>query len=214
MGKKIAKIILIVLLLLLLLVIIHTIRNFIIIRGLQDNIEQYISSTNYHAKSVTKDENNVTMDYYKKDQKELVVIQKKNGNQKIKLSMYNTGSRIDLFCDATDKKTVELNKESMMTVNAIYNYVETDNNWQTLLASIFARISKTECNGKECYVVNNFISSSILFENSEVYIEKDTGLPLKVIVDSVITEKEYEFNNVSDEIFTEPDISQYELIEK
>ena len=47
-----------------------------------------------------------------------------------------------------------------------------------------------------------------------MYIEKDTGLLIKNILNGTITEKEYTFDDVDDAIFTEPDISQYTLKEK
>ena len=59
-------------------------------------------------------------------------------------------------------------------------------------------------------------ASSLSYEEQETYIDKDTGLVLKIKAIDIINEieYEYEFNNVDDEIFVEPDISQYTLIEK
>ena len=48
-------------------------------------------------------------------------------------------------------------------------------------------------------------------EKSEMYIDKDTGLIVKRITSAETVEKEYEFNNVDDSVFVEPDISKYEL---
>lgn len=47
-----------------------------------------------------------------------------------------------------------------------------------------------------------------------IYIEKDTELMIRKDTDSLIVENMYEFNNVNDEIFIEPDISQYQVYEK
>ena len=47
--------------------------------------------------------------------------------------------------------------------------------------------------------------------NAKTYIEKDTGLFVKEIQKESSNEKEYEFDNVDDSIFVEPDISQYTL---
>ena len=72
----------------------------------------------------------------------------------------------------------------------------------------------TECNGKQCYEVKGSLSTALLTEKgSKVYIEKDTGLYVKAIGDNMMMEREYEFDNVDDSIFVEPDVSQYSLDE-
>ena len=49
--------------------------------------------------------------------------------------------------------------------------------------------------------------------NTEYYIEKETGLVIKTIIDDTTATREYEFDNVDDQIFVEPDVSQYTLRE-
>ena len=74
-----------------------------------------------------------------------------------------------------------------MQIN-IYNFLETDNKWQTFLSSITARIKSTECNGKQCYEIKGFLSTTSLTEkDSRVYIDKDTGLYVKAIGAGQIT---------------------------
>ena len=46
------------------------------------------------------------------------------------------------------------------------------------------------------------------------YIDKNTGLLLKSFVANTEVERSYEFNNVSDEVFIEPDIGQYTILKK
>ena len=53
----------------------------------------------------------------------------------------------------------------------------------------------------------------IELNNSEAYIDKETGLFVKTTQNGTTTEREYEFNNVQDSIFIEPDIGQYKLKE-
>lgn len=50
-------------------------------------------------------------------------------------------------------------------------------------------------------------------EKNITCIEKNTGLMVNMTENTVVTEREYEFNNVDDSIFIEPDISQYTLKE-
>ena len=213
--RKVLKIILIVALIALAIVVIHIIRNFIIITNLQSKISEYSNSTNYYTKSVANENNGIiiTMKYYKKDNKQAVFLERNLNGEITKMSMYNNGERTDLFIEATDSKIAQLNSETMMSVD-IYNQLETENSWQTFLGSIFSSVKSTKYNGKDCYAISNFMSSnSLSYDKQTVYIDKDTGLSVKNEIDKIVTEREYEFNNVEDSIFVEPDISQYTLKE-
>jgi hypothetical protein len=212
--KKIFKILGIILLIIVVIFLIHTIRNYIIITDLQNKIAKYSDSTNYYIKSVaTKSDGTVvTMEYYKKDNKEVSFLERNLNGEISKISMYNNGERTDTFIETSESKVAQLDSDNIMTIN-FYNFLETENNWQTLLGSISARIKSTNYNGKECYVIKGLSSSVFLIsEGQETYIEKDTGLLVKTTGDGV-TEREYEFDNVDDSIFVEPDISQYTLKE-
>ena len=178
--KRIIKIIGIILIIILIFIAIHTIRNTIIISDLQNKIDNYSNSTNYYTKSVATESNGtvVTMEYYKKDKKEVVFLERNLNGEISKISMYNNGERTDTFWDNKESKTAQLDSGTIMGVN-IYNFTETDNKWQTFLGSIFANVKSTNYNGKECYIIKGFPSSlSLTFEGAETYIEKDTGLYL------------------------------------
>ncbi len=66
--KKILKIIGIILLVIIAIVLIHTTRNYIIIKDLQNKIANYSNSENYHIKATTVSDSGTTseMKYYKK----------------------------------------------------------------------------------------------------------------------------------------------------
>lgn len=211
--KKILKIIGIILIILLVLTLIHTIRNYIIIRDLQNKISKYSNSTNYFVKSEStkNDGTKIIMKYYQKDNKQVVFLEKTSNENEIKISRYNNGERVDVFTETKDSKAAQLDTSTLISVN-IYNQLETDNKWQTFIGSIISNIRSEKCNDKECYVIKGFTSTtSLTFEETKIYIDKDTGLLVKVIEDETISNREYEFNNVEDTIFVEPDISQYTL---
>ena len=44
-------------------------------------------------------------------------------------------------------------------------------------------------------------------KDRRIYIDKETYMIVKTVADDVITEYEYEFNNVDDNIFIQPDIN-------
>ena len=211
--KKILKIIGFLIVFIIIVVLIHTIRNYIIITDLQDKISQYANSSNYYIKSVATEDNGtiITMEYYKKDDKQAVFLERNLNGEISKISMYDNGERTDTFWDNEQDKIVQLNSGTIMSVN-IYNYLETDSNWLTFLGSIPAKVKLTNYNNKECYIVKDFLSStSLTFDGAEIYIEKDTGLYTKTIEGNNITEREYKFDTIDDSIFIEPDISQYDL---
>ena len=217
--KKVLKIVGIIVLVVIVLFLIHTLRNFIIIKGLQDSFSKYETSNNYYIKSIANESENVTMtiNYYKKDNNQVTFMERKMNDEIIKVAMYDNGERVDVFTDNGKEKTFRVNTtgSSMPTVE-IVNYFHTDNNWQIILMSALARIKKENLNQRECYVLKNVISPDLLYfedSNNVLYIEKETGLCIKTITGNIITEREYEFDKVDDSIFAEPDISQYKLLE-
>lgn len=212
--KKIVKIILLFLLILLIIFFIYVLRNFLIIKHIQKDIEPYILSTNYHMKTMTKENSGVTItiDYYKKDDKQAMIMERNNNEEITKMSYYDNGERTDMFVENTKNKIAKLNTNSTL-MTGITDYMQTENIWQTFLSSISAKIRNINYNGTKCYEINKFMSPMFLdfTDKNTIYIEKDTGLCLKVIGNNSVTERQYEMNSVNDDIFVEPDIGQYEI---
>lgn len=216
--KKGLKIIGIIILIIIVLILIHTIRNTIIISNLQNKVEKYSNSNNYHIKATMHISENITMNInqYQKNEKQLLVLERIVNDEKIKMSYYNIGSRIDMFLETKDEKIVELGKVNEILGVSLITPLQTDNLWQTILYSLPARITTVKVNDYECYSINDFLSPyNLLGKNKTEYdIEKETGLVRKIVLDEQITTREYEFENVDDSIFVEPDISQYTLKKK
>ena len=212
--KRGLKIVGIILAVLIVLVLIHTIRNYVIITRLQENIQKYESSNNYSIKSVSSSNDMIlTMDYYTKDNKKVLIMERNDHGKIVTMSTYDNGERKNIFWDIaeTNEKRVQTNSEILLEIN-IYNGLENENKIQTFLASIFTKVRETEYKGKKCYIISGYMNS-FDFDKSEKYIEKDTGLCIKSTDSLGQVEKEYEFNKVNDEIFMEPDISQYQIQE-
>ena len=216
--KKILKIIGIIILIILILLVIHTIRNTIIITNLQNKAEKYSNSNNYHIKAITQINENTTMtlNQYQKDEKQLVILERIINDEKTKMSFYNTGNRIDMFIETKDEKIAELGETNEILGLSSITALQTDNLWQTIIYALPARITTVNVNGYECYSINNFLSPYNLLGNNktEYNIEKETGLARKIVLDEQTTIREYEFDNIDDSIFAEPDIGQYTLREK
>ena len=214
--KNVLKVVLIIIAILLVILAICTARNYIIVKDLQDKVSQYQSSTNYHIKSVSIGDNGAItkMEYYRKDNKQAVFMERNLNGEISKVSLYDNGERTDFFTENKDSKIAQLNSGTILSFN-VYNHLETENNWQTLLSCIGARIKSADYNGKECYIIKDFMSlTSLSFEGAEIYVNKETGLLEKVTELGTVSEREYEFDKVEDSIFAEPDISQYTLKEK
>ena len=211
--KKVLKILGIIVVILIILLLIYTIRNYVIIRNLQNKFSQYSNSSNYYIKSVSTDRDGtiVTTEYYQKDNKQALFLEKNLNGELSKISMYNNGERTDIFWENEENKTAQLDSGTTISMD-IYNYLETDNNWQTFLGCLTSRIKSTNYNEKDCYLINGFMSStSLTSKDAEIYIDKETGLFVKTNESGIVNEREYEFDKVDDSIFEEPDISQYTI---
>ena len=215
--KKVLKIIGIILLVLILIVLIHTIRNYIILSKLSGEISMYKNSNNYNAKFVTDFDNGntVIMDYYKKDNKQAMFMERKFDGETVKLSFYDNGERVNMYTEVGASKTVEQNTESLMSIQ-IFNGLEFDKNNNSLtnfLISSMAFIRSEKCDNQDCYRFTNILT---MFnkDNSDTWIiNKETGLPVKSLNKESTVNREYKFNCVEDSIFTEPDISEYKIQE-
>lgn len=213
--KKVFKILGVILLVLIAIFLIHTIRNYIIISELQNNISKYTDTSNYYTKStsIASDGTKMEMEYYTKDNKQVMIINRELKEAKSKVSMYDNGDRVNTYIESKDSKVAQLNREEILPIK-IYNNLESENKWQTFLGSISTNIKKVNYNNKECYLIkDSSFPMSLTFKGAELYIERGTGLLIRTNEGGNITEKEYSFNNVDDSIFVEPDISQYTIKE-
>ena len=211
--KKFLKTLGCILLVIIVIILIHTVRNYIIITKLQTNISNYANSTNFYKATITTIEEGtkVTVKYYKKDNKQAVFINRDLNENKNQVAMYDNGDRVDIFIDSQESKVAKLNSGKIMS-EGIYNQLENETKWQTFLGSILANVRKTNYNNKECYIIKNFLSTTSLeYEGAKIYVEKDTGLLIRTDEGDAVAEYEYDFDNVDDSIFAEPDISQYTL---
>lgn len=216
--KKVFKTIGILVLIIVILMLLYVIRNTIIVTKLQKNIKEYTSKTNFSIKvtNLTSEKSKMTVNYYKKDNKEAVILERNVDENSVKMSFYNNGERKDLFIETNDKKTVQVNTKNQLLGLNITDSLQTDNLWQTILYSSIARIKTENVNGKECYKVSNFYSPYWMYGDNitEFYIEKDTGLLIKTVIDDEIAVREYSFDDVEDSAFVEPDIGLYTVVKE
>ena len=83
---------------------------------MQKNIKEYTSKTNFSIKvtNLTSETSKMTVNYYKKDNKEAVILERNVDENSVKMSFYNNGERKDLFIETNDKKTVQVNTKNQL----------------------------------------------------------------------------------------------------
>lgn len=223
-NKKL-KVLKVIILIIVALFILRIGRNAIIIKGASNKADRYISSTNYHKTITTYNGNSIIeMETYYKEGKSVMILKKIASNDSFEQIIYKDekNNAADIFKNINGKKSAELNISYNSFNNFITNHLEAANIFEFIASCITADIKSTECNGKKCYFINGFSSSSLLSnKNTGFYIEKETGLLIRYsdsqsqdengVVTDCISDYRYEFNNVSDEIFIEPDINEYRL---
>ena len=105
-------------------------------------------------------------------------------------------------------------EESLVPYNYFLEEPEIGEGISKLWISARVKIGKTIYHDRECYVIENDRFSKDPNEHITYYIEKDTGLIVRQIQHDENCDYEYEFGNISDEVFKEPNIEEYELVEK
>lgn len=217
--KDFMKIVGVILFIIIILSLINTIFNYMIIQDLQNKIDGYKMSTNYHIKSETTEPNGIimTIHSYKKDNRQASILERNIDGEISKISQYGLTDKkgVRTYIESGDKKIASIDNEAGFIVHSVYNGVESDSPWNTFLASIFTYIRHDKIDNKECYVISNFNSPMNLVPEGgvEYYIDKDTGLLIKSVTNEQISFRTYEFDNVDNSIFEEPDISEFEIKE-
>ncbi len=185
-----------------------TARKIIIFREMKENSSQYENNNNYYEK--VSNTSGISIEYFCKENKsKKIIINDKNGIKQI--TNYSNGEKANTYIIQSNGKKVAILDTNKLEKPNILGFQFEGNFWYWLKMAIMSNIKKNELNGKECYYING----SYL---KETYVEKETGLILKMqdgVIDNepVIYEYYYEFGNVVDNDFIEPDISEYEIQE-
>lgn len=215
--KKILKIILLVILIMIVIFLGFTIRKMIIIKNLSNKVSKYVNDDNYYEKIANISGSTTTItEFYCKENKAVMFLNTTTDiGEERKLMNYYKGEKVNTFIESGENKIVLLDSNGLPKVSIVDIYCG-NNLWDLVKVAISTSIKNAEYNGKECYVLS-------LGDTDESYIEKETGLRMKAnegsIIDEngnnipIVVEYHYEFGNVNDDIFIEPDINQYKIQE-
>lgn len=206
MNKKGVKIFAILLVVLIVALLFGTIiRKAIIISDLNEKVIQQNAKNNIYVKFQTA---NINEEIYKKDNIVKTILEDKE-NQKKVTKITNGTTRMQYTESATDN-TLSTYEDTTNYGDVISNYVSTNilGVMEKISFIITSKISTQNEEDKECYVIsNNNNPNSFKPEGRkdlEVYIEKETGLPIKSIEtyddgQEIITTYEYAFDIVTDD---------------
>lgn len=165
------------------------------------NKSRKINTDNYYIKiySYYQDSMFIT-ESYNKDKSYLTVIKKYSPDFERKFTYYkkeneqvNLFEQNDIKIQSADIIGGEINI-SAATTNDIFSNIQT---------AMISSIDKATANGKECYVLK--------IKNQERFIDKETGLLVRVIDNDTITDYYYEFNVVKNQNIQKPDVTGYVL---
>ena len=237
---KLWKKILIVFLVLLLIFIANITRKVIILSKLDEKVTDYENNNSniYIKTSLSFSDYESEIERFIKDDVDKMVVEKTNANgMKTKLIQITYPTERKVYTEVGDNKDLNIYKEDApvrgshienstgASYTAIRNYAYSISIQQRILDSLFTKIVTANIDGKECYKLSSLLNSNFLYSQDttelSVFIEKDTGLPVKMIekIDTDGNEKEnvttfeYKFNVVTDEDIKEPDETQYKIQE-
>lgn len=208
--KKILKCIGIIILLLVICFLGNAFRKMMILKELSQKQNEYDGKfENYHQKIVIdKDTSNTVVEHYSKGSKSITFINsmiKATGETEEKI-MYSDENGTKIYREKGKENLHEAELVGFSSMPIGFEFEEI-NLWQFLQVTNEWSIQKDNWKEKECYVINHKNWKEL--ENKDVYVEKQTGLAVKI----GNYEYEYEFNEVDDSIFSEPDLEKYEIIE-
>lgn len=216
--KKVLKIILLFILIAIIIFLAITIRKMIIISDLNNKVSKYINSNNRYEKIVNNSEG--MTEFYLKDENALMIytLKEKDTGKNRKLMQYTKGDKVNTYIEAGDSKIAMLgaSKDEVQSQIMIMGFDYENNLWSLFKLATMSKIKTVKYEGKDCYFVQSLIADN-------AYIQKQTGLTLKAnngysvkedgTEEAIVAEYYYEFDNVDDSIFVEPDISQYKIQE-
>lgn len=198
---KLWKKLLLVVLALLVVFAIFTLRKYIIITNLINTSKDYISKTNFMVDTygLTNDSVVLTKSYCKDGN--LFSTTETLGHNIIeerKITAYSKGDeKIVIIQSGDDKVLLSNGNVAPINVNTISEF---DDIKLRIPLAFTSKITKQNCNGKECYLIE-------LSKDYKIWVEKETGIIIREMDIEYITNRTYTFDVVKDENIIKPDTS-------
>ncbi len=206
---KLWKKILLVVLALLLVFAILTLRKYIIITNLINKSKDYIGKTNFVVDSYSLTNDTVTLTKtYKKDENFLSThrIYSNNISEIRSLTVYNKDNEKIGIIQSGEDKIALLNGNIVIGPTGVNTISEYDDIKFKIPLAFTAKITTEKCNDKDCYLIE-------LSKDYKIWVEKETGIIIRVMDIEYITNRTYTFDIVKDEDIIKPDISDCKIQE-
>lgn len=193
----------------------------IVIKSMQGKMDDYKDITNFHiTKTSYGFQQVIVQEEFCNDDNYLVHVKTiSESNEKREIFSTKSGNN---YLTSGDVKVAILNSTPIHACEKVYNYLETENFGEFIAGIFSSHISSVKCNDKDCFKIENFKTSDLVFPEQGicVYIDKQTGLIVRVEEGvrnnttefyTQVTDYKYEFNTVTDKDLKEPDISEYKI---
>ena len=217
--KKIGlwKIILVIVLVVVLIFLIVTESKMAIFKSINTKVEEYEARENIYVK--------ITINVGRQDERYFEVFKKDGIVKDVANTKTSTGEKYIMtqitYPDSPRKNLYEIGEKKtyrIATNDFIANGSQISN--KIIFNSIGAKITSAYVGNKECWCISTLSNTNLVYgqgtNQMDIYVEKETGLPVQRITvvngEEYITTYEIKFDTVTDEEIAEPDISEYELI--
>lgn len=130
---------------------------------------------------------------------------------------------MSVYDETAPKRGAHIENTTSSSYSSIVNFAYNNSIPEKILDSVLTNIKDMKMDEKQCYELSSLYNSNFMYSENKkeikAYIEKDTGLPIKLIevvnengknVENVTTYK-YQFNIVTDEDMQEPNNQEYTL---
>lgn len=191
----------IVLLIIIAIIIVSFASKLYMLFDISSKTKELDNVTNYYAKMHEYQSNGTTIigETYYKDDSSLTTITSyfENTNNSMKITYYKNAQTNEKFniielqngqSKIENGEVVDIGKYSrridvkINSVNDLWNCLKDIKN-----------ISLAKCNSKNCYFIETY-------DGSQIYIEKETGLPVREIIRDTVADYWYDLNSVEEQI--------------
>ena len=220
-NNKVVRGIIVTLGIIIIIYLIFIIRNSIILNTLHNKNMSSAGNTNIYKRVISEQVDGTVMDaeVFYKDGTDKTILSY-DGEEK--LIQIDTSTRHMLFSEE-NKKAIIQDNQGVVSKSQIVDFTETSYGFLGVFVNGATNLITTEKVGDiECYKITGPMDSMIAVAEIKgfpsVYIEKDTGLPVKyeqTLEDGrvITTTYEFAFGVVTDEDMEMPDILEYDIEE-
>lgn len=220
-NNKVVRGIIVTLGIIIIIYLIFILRNSIILNTLHNKNMSYRGNTNIYKRVISEQVDGRVMEaeVFYKDGTDKTILSY-DGEEK--LIQIDTSTRHMLFSEE-NKKAIIQDNQGVVSKSQIPDFTETSYGFLGVFVNGATNFITTEKVGDiECYKITGPMDSMIAVAEIKgfpsVYIEKDTGLPVKyeqTLEDGrvITTTYEFVFDIVTDEDMEMPDLSEYDIEE-